>query len=177
MVLDSLSYLILERNKFMKKEEAQFIERKKITLATIDSADDYFKMVLKFTNAVEYELSYIEEIYLKKNNFDFVHRMPIIISMVNMVGYLRGMDGSFEHIYTELEPDTNVYTFGGEKYTNHIEDSKRANISIFHKNERELKLRLGKIIDSVLDSEKRDEYEVALKEYFVDYNLKKNNIR
>ncbi len=117
------------------------------------TADEYKNLVSTYSWLVDSELAKIEKISKEHPEAMPVESLPKLISLVNVVGYLRGQDGAF----IDVRPD-GVADFQNELYEN--EDS-------FEK-------RLHEIIESVcLNEQSQQKYRFLLEQYYIKARLPK----
>ncbi len=114
------------------------------------TAEEYTKLVRNFVTLVDEQLKIWEEDTRDK---EYLHhlagRMPVIISLVNTVGYLRGQDC----VFVDIRPSTE-------------------NQNEFYKYEHLLESRLKKLIDMLMDSDEKEYYIEMLEGYLVKSRTK-----
>jgi len=120
-----------------------------IEFKKIETQEEYIDLVEKLSYLVDKEITEYEML-LQKNVFEVVNAMPKIISLVNVIGYLRGQGGAF----LNFRP----------KVSEHQES--------LYKNEDAFEARLYKLVEKISESEEtRNHYESTLKEYFIKNRL------
>jgi hypothetical protein len=66
----------------------------------ITSSEDYLRLVTQYSFLVDHELSLFEvSISEGTRPLDIADRIPKLISLVNVIGYLRGQDGAFSNMH------------------------------------------------------------------------------
>src|SRR6185295_12970749 len=114
---------------------------------------EYKNLVSRYSWLVDSELALIEKIVKKHPEAMPVESLPKLISLVNVVGYLRGQDGAF----IDIRPD-GVANFQNELY----------------ENENSFERRLHQIIEIVCSNEQDlQKYRVLLEHYYIKARLSK----
>lgn len=121
----------------------------------IKTADEYKDLVTKYSWLVDSELKIIElNIKEHPDNLDMnIESLPKLISLVNVVGYLRGQNNAF----IEVRPD-DVVEYQSELY----------------KNEDAFESRLHTIITTIcVDPKNLELCKSTIERHFIEYRLKK----
>ncbi len=120
---------------------------------SIKTAEEYINLVKRYSWLVDSELEKVEKTIAKNVKAVEIQSLPKLISLVNVIGYLRGQDGAF----LEARPD-NVANFQKELYAN--EDA--------------FEHRLDKIIGIIsTDPDHAEKYRSILEQYYVRARTKK----
>ncbi|GEM_PF-837311 len=117
----------------------------------VETAEEYIDLLQKFYGLVSSELNDAERILIVQKDRpdpagmeELARHMPVLISLVNCIGYLRGQDGAFPRRPRTPEEQSKLYD---------LED----NAEKF----------LKKLIDAVMDSPAKQLYIDRLTSYFV----------
>ena len=120
-------------------------------LVNLKTAEEYKDLVSKYSWLVDSELLKIETVIKEHPDQANIEALPKLISLVNVVGYLRGQDGAF----LDIRPDE-VTEYQRELYDN--EDA--------------FESRLREIIKAVcVDPKNIERYKAVLDRYFIKARL------
>lgn len=120
-------------------------------LVNLKTAEEYKDLVSKYSWLVDSELIKIETVIKEHPDQANIEALPKLISLVNVVGYLRGQDGAF----LDIRPDE-VTEYQRELYDN--EDA--------------FESRLREIIKTIcVDPKNIERYKAVLDRYFLKARL------
>jgi hypothetical protein len=120
-------------------------------LVNLKTAEEYKDLVSKYSWLVDSELLKIETVIKEHPDQANIEALPKLISLVNVVGYLRGQDGAF----LDIRPDE-VTEYQRELYDN--EDA--------------FESRLREIIKTIcVDPKNIERYKAVLDRYFLKARL------